>query len=376
MKGLVSSAATGLVTTLADHSLPQASGYAIIATGQMVGDGEKIARKSGVVARGGQWFSTGGVCCKDVDAWESNQEMSFKEVIYGNTQKQKVVREVTKAEGALPKEVREIVFSPPRGWVPLNLHQLWEYRELLYFLIWQDLKVRYKQTVLGVVWTVLQPFLTMIVFSIFFGLLGRTASGGLPYPVFFYAALLPWSYFSSSLIRSSNSLIGNASLLSKVYFPRLILPLSSVLGGLVDFVFAFVVLLGLMFFYRLRPTTAVLWLPAFLLLALVTALGAGLWLSALNVRYRDFRYIVPFMNQTWFFITPIIYSSTIVPQPWRTLYGLNPMVGVVEGFRRVLLGTKTTLGPMVWVSALVAVALLVSGAYYFRRMEQTFADVV
>jgi lipopolysaccharide transport system permease protein len=274
------------------------------------------------------------------------------------------------------KELREIVFEPPRGWMHPNLGEVWAHRELLYFLVWRDIRVRYKQTVLGIAWAVLQPLLTMIVFSVFFGVLGRMGSEGLPYPVFFYAALLPWSYFAAVVRRSSESLTGSASLLSKVYFPRLILPLSTVLSSLVDFAFAFVVLLGLMLFYRLVPTTAILWLPAFLLLALATALGAGLWLSALNVQYRDFRFVVPFLIQTWFFVTPVIYSSTLVPEPWYTLYGLNPMVGVIEGFRQGLLGTSMTPGPIIWVSVVVAATLLLSGAYYFRRMEKTFADVV
>ena len=270
----------------------------------------------------------------------------------------------------------EIVFTPPTGWPGLNLRELWEFRDLLYFLVWRDIKVRYKQTVLGVGWAVLQPLLTMVVFSIFFGVLGRMSSEGLPYPVFFYAALVPWSYFAACVRRSSESLVGSGSLISKVYFPRLILPLASVLSSLVDFGFSFVVLLVLMVFYRMAPTPAVLLLPAYLLLAMITGLGAGLWLSALNVRYRDFRFVVPFMIQTWFFVTPIIYPSSVVPEPWHTWYGLNPMVGVVEGFRQALLSTTTTPGPIVWVSALVSVILLLSGVYFFRRMEHTFADVV
>jgi lipopolysaccharide transport system permease protein len=271
---------------------------------------------------------------------------------------------------------REIVYTPPRGWLHPNVGELWEHRELLYFLVWRDIKVRYKQSVLGVAWAILQPLLTMAVFSVFFGVLGRMSSEGLPYPVFFYAALVPWSYFAASVRRSSDSLVGSAGLISKVYFPRLILPLASVVSSLVDFGFAFVVLLVLMLVYRMVPTAAVLLLPAYLLLALVTALGAGLWLSALNVRYRDFKFVVPFLVQTWFFVTPVIYPSSLVPEPWRTLYGLNPMVGVVEGFRHALLSTTTLPSPMIWVSILVGVFSLVSGAYFFRHMEHTFADVV
>ena len=270
----------------------------------------------------------------------------------------------------------EMVFTPPTGWPGLHLRELWEFRDLLYFLVWRDIKVRYKQTVLGVAWAVLQPLLTMVVFSIFFGVLARMSSEGMPYPVFFYAALVPWNYFAACVRRSSDSLVGSASLISKVYFPRLILPLASVLSSLVDFGFAFVMLLILMLFYRMVPTPAILLLPAYLLLAMVTGLGAGLWLSALNVRYRDFKFVVPFMVQTWFFVTPVIYPSSLVPGPWHTLYGLNPMVGVVEGFRQALLSTTTTPGPIVWVSALASIILLLSGAYFFRRMEHTFADVV
>jgi lipopolysaccharide transport system permease protein len=272
--------------------------------------------------------------------------------------------------------VPERVFAPPTGWLHPNLPELWEYRELLYFLVWRDVKVRYKQTVLGVAWAVLQPLLTMVVFSIFFGVLGRVSSAGLPYPLFFYAALVPWTYFASCMRRSSDSVMASASLISKVYFPRLILPLASVLSSLVDFGFAFLVLLVLMLIYRMVPTGSVLLLPGYLLLALITALGAGLWLSALNVRYRDFQFVVPFLVQTWFFVTPVIYPSALVPEPWRTWYALNPMVGVVEGFRHALLATTTTTSPMIWVSAVVSVLLLISGAYFFRRMEHTFADVV
>lgn len=310
---------------------------------------------------------------------QTNRDVPFQTGdLVAVTRKQRTVHDETTDSIEVPsiEDLPEIVFAPPRGWLHINLRELWQYRELLYFLVWRDVKVRYKQTVLGVAWAVLQPLLTMIVFSIFFGVLGRMSSEGLPYPVFFYAALVPWSYFASALRRSSDSLIGSASLISKVYFPRLILPLSSVLSSLVDFAFAFVVLLALMLFYRLVPTVAILWLPAYFLLALVTALGAGLWLSALNVRYRDFRFVVPFMIQTWFFVTPIIYPSSLVPEAWHAVYGLNPMVGVVEGFRRALLATGTVPGPIIWVSAAVAATLLVSGAYFFRRMEHTFADVV
>jgi lipopolysaccharide transport system permease protein len=289
-----------------------------------------------------------------------------------------VQREMTSAPGDLPLqgEVPVTMIRPSRGWISLNLRDLWEYRELLYFLTWRDIKVRYKQTVLGAAWAIIQPFFTMVVFSLFFGRLARMPSDDIPYPIFSYAALVPWTFFANGLSASSNSLVGSANLIKKVYFPRLVIPISSVLSGGVDFVLAFVVLLGMMLFYGIVPTAAAAWLPLLLLLALVTALGAGLWLTAMNVQFRDVRYAVPFLVQAWMFATPIAYPSSLLDEPWRTLYGINPMAGVVEGFRWALLGTETPPGPIVLVSALVAVGLLISGAYYFRRMEKTFADVV
>jgi lipopolysaccharide transport system permease protein len=272
--------------------------------------------------------------------------------------------------------VPTLVIRPSRGWVSLKLGELWEYRELLYFLIWRDVKVRYKQTVLGAAWAIIQPFFTMVVFSIFFGRLAKIPSDGIPYPIFSYAALVPWTFFANGLTQSSNSLVGSANLITKVYFPRLTIPIATVLSGVVDFVIAFVVLLGMMVYYGLLPTLNVVWLPLFLLLALATSLGVGLWLSALNVEYRDVRYVVPFLTQFWLFATPIAYPSSLLSEPWRTIYGLNPMVGVVEGFRWALLGTATAPGPVVAVSSLAALILLVGGAFYFRRMEKTFADVV
>lgn len=268
------------------------------------------------------------------------------------------------------------IIRPSRGWVSLRLHELWEYRELVYFLAWRDISVRYKQTVLGAAWAIIQPFFTMIVFSLFFGRLAQVPSDGVPYPIFSYAGLLPWQFFATAIGNSSNSLVGSANLLSKVYFPRLAIPIASVIPALVDFVIAFVVLLGMMLFYGIAPTLNVVWLPLLLLLALVTALGVGLWLSALNVEYRDIRYTIPFITQFWMFASPVAYPSSMVPEQWRWLYALNPMVGVIEGFRWALLGTETAPGLMVIVSTLAALALLVSGAFYFRRMEKTFADVV
>jgi lipopolysaccharide transport system permease protein len=266
--------------------------------------------------------------------------------------------------------------QPSKGWIPLNLHELWEYRELLYFLIWRDVKVRYKQTVLGAAWAIIQPFLTMVVFSFFFGQLAKIPSDGVPYPIFSYAALVPWTFFANGLSQAPNRLVGSASLIRKVYFPRLAIPVAAVLSGIVDFVLAFLVLLGMMLYYDAIPTLKALWLPLFVLLASVTSLGVGLWLSAMNVQFRDVQYVVPFLTQFWLFATPIAYPSSLLPEPWRTLYGLNPMAGVVEGFRWALLGTATAPQPMIMVSALIALVLLVGGAFYFRRIEKNFADVV
>jgi lipopolysaccharide transport system permease protein len=277
-------------------------------------------------------------------------------------------------KAAPPVPVVRIAAS--RGWVSLGIRELWEYRELLYFLTWRDLKVRYKQTVLGAAWAIIQPFLTMVVFSLFFGRLARMPSDGIPYPVFSYAALVPWTFFANGLSQSSLSMVASANLIKKLYFPRLVVPISSVLSGFVDFVLGFAVLLGMMWYFAVRPTGNIVWLPAFLLLALVSSLGVGVWLSALNVRFRDVRYTVPFLTQLWLFATPIAYPSSLLPDTWRPLYGLNPMAGVVEGFRWALLGTDTAPGPLILVSAAAALVLLVSGVYYFRRMERTFADVV
>jgi lipopolysaccharide transport system permease protein len=266
--------------------------------------------------------------------------------------------------------------QPTRGWPSLKLGEVWDYRELLYFLVWRDVKVRYKQTVLGASWAIIQPFFTMVVFSLFFGKLARLPSEGLPYPLFSYAALVPWQYFSTALSQASNSVVASGGLVQKVYFPRLTLPISAVLAGLVDFGLAFLVLIGMMLYYGRVPTVTILWLPLLLLLAIVTALGVGLWLAALNVRFRDVRHIVPFLVQLWLFATPIAYSSSLLSGPWRTVYAINPMVGVVEGFRWGLLGVKTAPGPMIAVSSLVAVAILIGGLFFFRATERVFADVI
>jgi len=273
-------------------------------------------------------------------------------------------------------EVPIILIKPTKGWVSLKLDELWEYRELLYFLVWRDVKVRYKQTVLGAAWAIIQPFFTMVVFSLFFGKLAKMPSDGIPYPLFSFAALVPWAFFANGLSQSSNSLVGSAHLITKVYFPRLVVPISSVISGILDFALAFVVLLGMTLYYGMIPTFNIIWLPFLLLLAFVTALGVGMWFSALNVQFRDVRYILPFMTQFWMFATPIVYPSSLLPEPWRTVYGLNPMVGVVEGFRWALLGTQTAPGPIIIVSSLASIVILIGGAFYFKRMEKTFADLV
>ena len=243
-------------------------------------------------------------------------------------------------------------------------------------LAWRDIKIRYKQTVLGAAWAVIQPFFSMVVFSLFFGHLAKMYSDGVPYPIFSYTALVPWMFFANGLNHASSKLVSNGNLIKKVYFPRLLIPLAAVLSGVVDFILAFVVLLGMMLYFGIVPTSNAFWLPLFLLLALVTALGVGLWLSAMNAQFRDVQYTLPFLIQFWFFSTPIAYSSSLVPELWRPLYGLNPMVGVIEGFRWALLGTETAPGAMIIASALTALLLLITGAFYYRRLEKTFADVL
>jgi len=268
------------------------------------------------------------------------------------------------------------VIAPSKGWVSLKLGEIWQYRELLYFLVWRDVKVRYKQTALGVAWAVLQPLLTMLVFSLFFGRLAKVPSDGIPYPIFSFAALVPWTFFATGLTLSSNSLVGSANLVQKVYFPRLIIPVATVLSGLVDFAIAMLMLVVLMTWYHVTPTWNVVWLPAFIVLALAASLAVGLWLSALNVAYRDVRFLVPFIAQLWMYATPVAYPSSLLHEPWRTVFGLNPMAGVVEGFRWAILGVNTQPGPMIFASTAATLALLVSGAAYFRRMERSFADIV
>jgi lipopolysaccharide transport system permease protein len=266
--------------------------------------------------------------------------------------------------------------EPANGFVTLKISELWEYRELLYFLVWRDVKVRYKQTALGAAWAIIQPVMTMIVFSVFFGKLGKLSSDGVPYPIFAFAALVPWTLFSNGLTQAANSLVGSSNLIKKVYFPRLIIPVAAILAGIVDFLFALFVLLILMVFYGITPTINIVFLPLFLVLTIVAALSVSLWFSALNVEFRDVKYIIPFLSQIWLFATPIAYSGTLLSEPWRTIYGLNPMVGVVEGFRWALLGTNTPPSMTTLVSTITCLLLLVSGAFYFRRMEKTFADVI
>lgn len=269
-----------------------------------------------------------------------------------------------------------VMVKPTKGWPSLKLDEIWAYRELLYFLVWRDVKVRYKQTALGAAWAILQPLLTMVVFTFVFGRFARVPSNGLPYPLFSFTALLPWQYFASAMSNSSVSVVNNANLVSKVYFPRFIVPLASAIAPIVDFAIAFVILLGMMLFYGIIPTWRVATLPLFLLLAFITSVAVGLWLSALNVRYRDVGHIIPFLVQIWMFVSPIAYPSHLVPERWRLLYGLNPLAGVVEGFRWALLGNGQPPGMLVLASLAMVLLILVSGVCYFQRTEDTFADVI
>jgi lipopolysaccharide transport system permease protein len=274
-----------------------------------------------------------------------------------------------------PDQPATVRVERSRGRPRLKLHELWAYRELLYFLTWRDVKVRYKQTLLGAAWAILQPLLAMVVFTIFFGHLAKLPSEGLPYALFSFSGLVLWTFFGNGLTLSSNSLVASSNLITKIYFPRLVIPLGAVLAGAVDFVLALVVLGGLMIAYGVAPGLTILAMPLFLLLAFCTVLAVGLWLSALNVKYRDVRYVVPFLVQLWLFATPIAYPSTLLDEPWRTVYGLNPMVGAIDGFRWSLLGTRSP-GWSAVVSACSAVVMLLAGLYYFRRMEKVFADIV
>jgi len=269
-----------------------------------------------------------------------------------------------------------LVIKPITGLVSLRLSELWKHREVLYLLVWRDIKVRYKQTALGATWAIIQPLLTMLTFSIFFGRLAKVPSDGLPYTLFSYSALVPWIFFATGLTQASNSLVSSANLITKVYFPRLLVPMAAVFAGLLDLTISGATLLLMMAYYHHGPTVHVVWIPALLILALITSLGVSFWFSALNVKYRDIRHVLPFVVQLWMFATPIAYPSSLVPARFRAIYALNPMAGVIEGIRWALLGVNTAPGVMLVVSSVIAVLMLVSGAYFFRRMETTFADVV
>lgn len=284
---------------------------------------------------------------------------------------------MTIKELEVQKSLDTVVIKPSKGWVPLNLKDLWAYRELAFFLTWRNIKVRYKQSVLGILWAVIKPFMSMVVFSVFFGGLAKMSSDGAPYPIFSYAATLPWELFAASLGAVSNSMVSSGSMISKIYFPRIIIPISSVLSNLVDFAIGFVIMIGMMIFYKVPLTANVLWLPLFILLALVTAMGVGLWLSALMVRYRDIGYISGFLTTLWFYASPVIISTTLLPEKWRLIYSLNPMAGVIMGFRYVLVGIPLPIPVTgMLLSAGIAVVILISGLYYFRRMEKQFADMI
>jgi lipopolysaccharide transport system permease protein len=267
--------------------------------------------------------------------------------------------------------------QPPQGWLSLQLRELWQYREMLYFLTWRDIKVRYKQTVIGASWAIIQPLMTMVVFSLIFGGLAKIPSDGIPYPIFSFTALVPWGLFSSALGRASASVVGAGNLIKKVYFPRLIIPISSVLAGFVDFAISLVILLLMMVLFGITPTWRIVFLPLFILFAIVTALAAGLWLAAMNAQFRDIGYIVPFLIQIWLYLTPVIYPTSMIQnETLRTLSALNPLSGVIEGFRWALLGTDTVIGPLTFVSVAISILLFITGALYFRRMEESFADII
>jgi lipopolysaccharide transport system permease protein len=274
-------------------------------------------------------------------------------------------------------EVPRTIIKPSRGWISLGLDEVWQYRELMYFLVWRDVKVRYKQTALGAAWAILQPLLTMLVFTLFFGGLAKVGSDGLPYPIFSYAGLLPWTLFAEGVARSSQSLVASSNLIKKVYFPRLVVPASSVLAGVLDFAIAFVVLIGLMAYYGIWPSATIVFLPVLFLLVLGIGLGVGVWLAALNVKYRDFRYVVPFIVQFGLYISPVGFSSAIVPEKWRLLYDFNPMVGVIDGFRWAISNGRSAFPQQSLLLSLITIAiLLASGIWYFRKTERTFADVI
>lgn len=294
----------------------------------------------------------------------------------GITEKKKQISPITQSLDGAGVEGIQVIVEPRHGWLSLGLGELWRYRELLYFLTWRDIKVRYKQTLLGILWAILQPVMTMVVFSVIFGNLAKLPSEGFPYPIFTFTALLPWQLFAFALTSSSNSLINNQNLITKVYFPRLIIPIASVLVGVVDFVISFLILIGFLFYYHVPLTFRFLTLPLFVLMAVASSLAVGLWLAALNVKYRDVRYMVPFITQFWMYATPVAFSLELIPQKWQYLVSLNPMTGVVEGFRWAILGKTSNILSLLLISGGVVVALLIGGLVYFRRMEDEFADVI
>lgn len=270
-----------------------------------------------------------------------------------------------------------VVIKPAKGLVPLNLKEVWKYRELVFFLVWRDLKVRYKQSVLGALWAILQPFITMVIFTIVFGNLAKIPSDGLPYPIFSYTATVPWAFFAAALGVSARSMLTSGNMISKIYFPRIIVPLASVVANLVDFAIAFVLLIAMMFYYHITPTLNMLYLPLFLLLALIIALGVGLWLSALVVMYRDMNYVLGFIPTLWQYLSPVVYPASMIPDKYRLIYSLNPMTGVIEGFRWALLGSKVSVTPLMFaLSAGISVIVFITGMYFFRRMERIFSDML
>ena len=275
-----------------------------------------------------------------------------------------------------PESVQRILIQPSKGLFNFDLRELWQYKELLYFLIWKEVKVRYKQTIIGGAWAIIQPLLTMVIFTIIFGRLAKIPSDGMPYPVFTYTALLPWMLFAQALTRSGGSLVSNANLITKVYFPRLLVPLSAALAPIVDFIVSFLILLGMLAWYGIPPTLGILALPFFLALTLVTAISVNLWLAPINVKYRDVAHTLPFLSQIWMYASPVVYPLSMIPEKWQFLYSINPMVGVIEGFRWALLGKQSPNFMAMAISVIVVMALFLGGILYFKKMEQTFADVI
>ena len=275
-----------------------------------------------------------------------------------------------------PMQKHRTVITPSIGWLSVDLREIWAYRELLWILAWRDVSVRYKQSIVGIGWAIIQPVMTMIIFTIIFGKFAKLPSDGIPYPVFAFCALLPWNYFARSLGDSSDSLVGSSQLITKVYFPRLILPISKVFAGIIDLIIAFIILLGMMVWYRIVPTAGILLLPVFIFVAMLAALGVGFWFTALNVLYRDVKFVVPFLIQFWMYASPVAYSTSLVPDKWKWIYGLNPMVGVIEGFRWALLGKTAPLISMFIIPNFIVFVMLITGLYFFKRMEKTFADII